>query len=528
MFNVMIVEDEPVIRNGINKSIKWDSLDCKVVALAENGRDALEKAALQKIHIVISDIMMPEMDGLELSDHLLDIYSSIKIILLTGYKEFDYVKQAMKMGVSNYLLKPTDPDELEKAVNKVVAEIKSKVELSEEMELLRGTIIQSKYHLREKFLYDLMFRPLLGINDISKEIEYFDINLKPFRLIGISIDSFVELESYFTQEDINILLYMIKTVFGEKVDTYGYPNISISRERNIYAIIEMKENVETELKTLLEDIQSTIYETGKFTVSIGVSGIYGSIDKLRFARKEVDKYLTERVYIGGNKIISELYHDGTERERKANFSSEAYLNAIECGENILEEADRLRDNMLLSNDLNVSRNIALESIVLAVKTYCKNYGDLEDLFNPAVIPIENIIHAKTLNIIVDNFYGVSKRINEVMLNKIDHRYLNAINEAKRYIDENYNADISLETVASKVYMSQWYFSKLFKKYYGKNFISYLTEVRIENAKELISQHPELKNYEIAEKIGFISVRYFSELFKKNVGTTLSEYRSKCR
>lgn len=528
MLKVMIVEDEPVIRNGIANSIDWESLGCEVVALAENGIVALENMKTCEVNIVISDIMMPEMDGMELSDHLLNDYSGIKVILLTGYKEFMYVKQAIKMGVSNYILKPTDPDELEAAIKKVVSDINGRMKISDEMENLRCTVQDSKSHLKDKFLYDLMFRPLLNISEIAKKLEYYEINATPFWLIGIGIDSFIELESFFTEEDINILVLLAKNSFEEYIAGTDLKTTAITRDRCVYAIIEYVADFKNELNELLENIKDSIHEQGKFTVSIGVSNEYDQMDKLRMARKEVDACLEQRIFIGGNKII---YNENcfTHMENDTNIiDTKGFIKAIENGENILPEADKIKNGILASKNENQSKNASLEAIVLGVKEYCSTYGKLEDLFDPPVIPLEKIINSKTLAVTADGFYEIALKIASAMQGRINNRYLQVMDAAKKYIDENYNKDISLETVASKVYMSQWYFSKIFKILNGTNFICYIADVRINKAKVILAEHPELKNYEVAEKVGFISVRYFNELFKKIVGLTPSEFRSKSR
>lgn len=528
MLKIMIVEDEPIIRNGIANSLDWESMDCEVIALAENGNDAIRQIEICAPDIVISDIMMPEMDGLELSDRILNTYSGVKIILLTGYKEFDFVKQAIKMGVSNYLLKPTDPDELESAVRELAKEIRNKIQITDETEKLRDIVRNSKDQLKDKFLYELMFRPFIKIADVESKAKYYDINTKSYRLLGISLDSFSELETYFTEEDINILMFLTKNIFDDLIAKTQIAATTIIRDRCIYAIVECMNYSKEELEEFLKELCIHVKTQGKFTVSVGVSDIYENIDKLRWARKEVDECLEQRVFVGDSKVIfnNAINHCNSTSDEKITIKD--FINAIQNGEDILNEARIIQSKIVESRDENMSRNTALEAIVLGVTTYCSSCGKIEDLFDSFIIPLESITHAKTLNDISDSFYAIAVLIDNVMTKRISSRYFQAMEIAKKIINDNYNKDINLDSIASQVFMSKWYFSKIFKRIIGENFISYLTNIRMSKAKELLTNNPEFKNYEVSEKVGFISVRYFSELFKKNVGVTPSEYRSKSR
>ena len=529
MIKVMIVEDEPVIRNGIANSLDWESLGCEVMALAENGADAMRKIAQHSVpNIVISDIKMPEMDGLELSDRLLSVYNGIKIILLTGYKDFNYVKQALRMGAANYILKPTDPDELESAIKEAVKDINQRTQMLKEAEDLRNIVQQSKDQLKDKFLYELMFRPLINQDELEKRMQYYGISPSPYWMIGISIDSFAELESYFTEEDINILLYLVRQVFDEVFAGSGLKFSTVYHARCIYAIIESAHCTKDQLFEVLKALCNQVKKQGKFTVSVGVSRVNSCMNQLRHARKQVDRCLEQRIFVGDDQIL--FYDSLNDGQSDCNNTIDVsdFLNAIKSGENILEEAKKIQESIEQSSSIDYSRNKAFQAIVLGVEAYCADYGKMEDLFNPPMMPLEKITYSKTLTSVSKCFIEIAQRIDEAMKERVSNRYLQAINMAKEYTEAQYAKDINLELIASKVFMSQWHFSKIFKRITGRTYLNYLTEVRINKAKELISSNPELKNYEVSERVGLISVRYFNELFKKVVGLTPSEFRSKCR
>jgi two-component system, response regulator YesN len=524
MYKVMIVEDEPVIRNGIAKSISWGALGCEVAALEENGRLAFAKFQTLQPDIVVSDIMMPEMDGLELSDRILSFSGRTKIILLTGYKEFDYVKYALTLGVFSYILKPTDPEELEKTVEKAVSELNEANSIANNFKALHDSVETAKPLLRDEFFHELMFRAFVHSVDIQRRLEYFGIRLSRFAVLAVDIDSFAELENSFSEEDVTILIFLIHELSDDLIEQYGYHAVALTYGRCLYLILECEGISAEDSMAFAEELRKTIEQRAKFTVSIGVSNFYDNPADLRIARKEAQKCLAQRVFIGENHVthIGSVERHASRLEQ--NLDIQDFLRSIESAGDILQKAETLSQALMNSNDENYVKNTVLQAVVLGVNAYCATYGEMADLFDPPVLPLNPIMQAKTLNAIASAFMDVAIIIDSVMQNKINKRHVQEINRVKEYIAQNYHLDLKLENVASVIFMSQWHFSKIFKKVTGSNFINYLTEVRIAKAKELIKQNPTLKNYEIANKVGFISERYFSELYKKSTGMTPSEFR----
>lgn len=524
MYKVMIVEDEPIIRNGIARSINWGSLGCKVVAMEENGKLAFAKFESLQPDIVVSDIMMPEMDGLELADRILSSSDRTRIILLTGYKEFDYVKHALTLGVFSYILKPTDPDELEKTVEKAVSELNESNTVANHFKALHDSVEAAKPLLRDEFFHELMFRTFAHSGDIQRRLEYFGIRLSRFAVLAVDIDSFVELENSFSEEDVTILVFLIHELSDELIERHGYHCVALTYGRCLYLILESEGLSAEDVTAFAQELRRASEQRVKFTVSIGVSNFYDNPADLRMARKEAEKCLAQRVFIGENHVTHIGSVDRHAFRREQNPDIHEFVRSIESAGDILVKAEALGQALAASNDEDSARNAALQAVVLGVNAYCVTYGEMADLFDPPVLPLNQIMQAKTLNAIASAFMDVAAIIDAVMQNKINKRHVQEINRVKEYIAQNYHQDLKLESVASMIYMSQWHFSKIFKKVTGSNFINYLTEVRIAKAKEIIRQNPALKNYEIANKVGFISERYFSELFKKSTGMTPSEFR----
>lgn len=154
---VMVVEDEPMIRRGIIQVLPWKELDCEIVAEAENGMDGLEKARRFEPDLVISDIKMPKMDGLSMIEKLKKENPQMEVILLTGFQEFEYAQKAITYGVSDYILKPVDQEEMTRIVGKLAGRIQAAAARQDEWKLLQEKVKESQPILKEKFLHNLLF-----------------------------------------------------------------------------------------------------------------------------------------------------------------------------------------------------------------------------------------------------------------------------------------------------------------------------------------------------------------------------------
>jgi hypothetical protein len=266
-------------------------------------------------------------------------------------------------------------------------------------------------------------------------MQYYGISANLYWLVGISIDSFVELESFFTEEDVNILLYLVRQYFEEVFCESELQHTTVYHDRCIYAIIESVNCSQEQLCSLLKDLCNRIKNNGKFTVSVGVSKINSDINQLRYARKQVDKCLEQRVYIGDDQI---LFYDSLQGDAHVDAHNEidvtGFLNAIKSGDNILEEAEKIQTNLESSRNIDYSRNKAYQAVVLGVEAYCANYGKMEDLFDPPMIPLEKITYSKTLASVSKCFMEIADKIDEAMKERVSCRYLQAINTAKEYTE----------------------------------------------------------------------------------------------
>lgn len=525
---VMIVEDEPIIRMGIASVLPWEEMDCEVVALAENGVDGLEKAEIFQPQLVISDIRMPKMDGLSMIETLVSINPDIQVILLTGYKEFEYAQKAIAFGVSNYILKPVDQDELLCVVKELVDKIKKSIALKREKELLKAKVKESQPILRDKFISSLLFSSPETIFRICEKMEYFNLQIERFAILNIEIDFFHELEKGFTEDDVQILLFLIVEQIEEVLLDYGYSAITFHHKKSVYAI--MGSNNEAICMELLpeyaRELGERIESSGKFTVSIGISRIYEGAVNIRKARIEADKCVDQSYYLGAGSVVcySDLQNISENEENATEIETDPFYEALSQGGDIRAKAECMCEQLKKVKNIIIVKSTVTELISKSYRSLMEDYGESSELLESFETMMEKACYAKSLQNFVDIMDEASGWIEEFISQKRLSRTQYIMDRAVQYMRENCRREISLEEVADQVYVSKWYFSKLFRKEKGIKFSDYMSALRIEQAQKIIRENPNLKNYEVADMVGFGNVRYFSQLFKKITGKTPSEFR----
>lgn len=548
MLRVMIVDDEPIIRRGIESVPDWAGMCCEVVAVAENGIDAMEKAKIMQPDIVITDIMMPEMNGLELSEALVELYPTIKIILLTGYKEFEYAKKAIQLNVVDYLLKPIDPDDLCAVVKKAVCEINKKLVAEEEVDRMRQIVTQSRPLLREKFLADLLFSRLYSANEIQRKLEYFCIDIQCFVLLCIDLDASLGIKCLFSEEDYTILLYLVNEQLTDLFEKNNMNTITLINGRCIYAIVNCDvprgDNVPKGDNVLKGDIippgnivklsellSCEIEQKNRFTVSIYVSDLHRGASEIITARMETDRCRTEKFFVGDNCVI--CFNDIAQQEPlQDNIDVKCFVKAAAMGGDIHKETEKFIAQIRLSKDISNIKNAAVEAIVAAMRSFNGDHSALEKRIalekrmGFAESPVYSIMQAQTTDEITEILKRVAQLFDEEQNKQRNSRHNSAVDKAISYITDHISESITLEEIALVAYMSPCYFSKIFKKIKGSNLSDYLIDLRISKACELLRSRPDMKNYEIAEEVGIQNVRYFCQLFKKVTQMTPGEYRGK--
>lgn len=532
MIKVLIIDDEPIIREGLRRAVDWKRLQCEVIGEAENGVEAIEKIRLLLPDIVVTDIMMPGLSGLELTKYIKENHPAMKIIFLTGYNSFSFAQQAIKLGAFDFLLKPTNTVELENIIERAREQIvKRNKEVSRQEELKR-MLDTSLPMLMDKFVSDLLYSNLDTIDEVRRKMQFFGIQLESYIILAVEIDNSSEMEERFTEEERFFYMFSVKERIQELLNRCKLKSI-INCNQNTFSVIllfgcnESEDLLKASIISIAEELRNKVENYFPFTVSVGISHCYSDVSDVKRAYREALLCLENRFYIGNNSTIhvDDIFHYESV-SIKYDINTTNLLEAIRSGntEKLKTELSVILQVLSQNNNKQYVRSICMEMIIGCSRLYCDIYGAMEDLFEGGTVPFDRIIGcsaaADLFHILETTIGNIIKSIHSLQSSQTRK----VIAKAFDFINLHFNEDISLGDVAGYVFMSPWYFSKLFKKESGETFSEFLLKVRINKAKELLKANLELKTYEVAEKVGFNDSRYFGQIFKKVTGMTPSEYR----
>lgn len=515
MYKVLLVDDERIILEGISSMVDWESYGAELAGTTRNGLEAMDFIERTKPDIVISDIKMPGMDGIQLVEWSKEHFPDIAFILLSGYSEFDYARKAMQYGVKHYLLKPCNENAIIEALCEIVAELDGQRNREEVMQSIQTELAKVLPHAKEQFLKELVTNKTYGQRDwddyrrlfhISEETA--NVQLILFQLEGGAY----EYEHLFAVKNI------AQDVLGQSIVLLG---TTIGK----HALLLLKENYKQEwLFEKLGEIKHTFRSFYKLDLTIAVSDP-SLITEARSMYRDTQECLNYRFYLGEGTIVSKkdiadligdtpaFYYDD---EQLAMYikSGDAEGTEQELKRFFLELGSCRMDTVLLkSYVVTLLVSIARQSPSDKLSRYMQTIAKLDDL--------------RTLRAIEQYVIDIAQEITLLHHQSQKSKHSSIINRMIEVVHDNIGESaLSLNWVASEIlYMNADYLGKLFKKETGDKFSNFVMRLRIDKAVEMIEASEDVKVFELAEMFGFgENPQYFSQVFKKYTGQTPSEYR----
>ncbi len=510
MLRIVVADDEIKVCNLICALIEWETLGLELAGVAHNGLESLELIKTHKPDIVITDIRMPGIDGIELIKLAKEIKSDLRFIIISGYKQFEYAQSAIKFGVSDYLLKPLNKNELNETLKKIV----------HEHEKESSKILSNDYNKLRLALYkDMLFE-----KSESEVIENIDSSACFFQCFAVKLDC-DDSEYFFSVIKIlsEKIIAIMRTYLQEECNDIEFA----LKESSIYCIMtygdSKKDLIRKKIKQISDEfkMRKNIFEKIEFTIGLGEpsSKLFNNSLSL------IDELVCERLIAGNSKII-EKKSDSAELSILDNIFSDfeistekniELLNKEKISESVNDLKNTLKSLSPISGVQIFNSCIhAYESVCSRLKKYYPNENfDI------------NISAQFKLASSIDNVFGIFiKNINEIIdkiLQNKEQENIRPIRIAKQYINDNYMNQVNLEEIAGMTGFNSSYFSSLFKKETGENFLTYLTKVRIDKAKQLLKE-TNINISEICTKVGYTDLRHFTQAFKKYAGIKPNEYR----
>lgn len=529
LYRIMIVDDEEDFRLGVIRKMNWESMGFEVVGDASNGEDALEMAERLNPDVIMTDIKMPFMDGLTLTKRVKNILPGTKIIILSGFDDFDYAKQAIKYDVSEYLLKPIQSSELKEVLDKIKQQIDEELDDKRNMENLHKQYIENLQMIREKYLLNL----LEGRISESKAIELskvYELNLESENYVVGVVVAEKENEKKKNYYESELIAISLREIVEEQMIKCCACHTLIYLDYVI--VITLLPNAEkiVDFIHMMNQICSIANRLLGATISSGIGSVRNRIIELSDSYREAKSAIEYKVLLGSDVAI---YIEDVEPKRKASVSpddhyEEKLIHVIKLGEveDLIATIDLIVKN-IKENDLSMQEyRMFLMKLILEIHKLCRTYQlESNDIFGKEFDIYEDLVKFTSLDNLREWLVTVCKKIRVNIRDKRKDSSSMIASKSKTYIDENYtNSELSIEMICEYLGISAAYFSTIFKKETGISCVSYLTQVRMARAIELLNKTDE-KTYVIANMIGYQEPNYFSYVFKKYHGISPTKYRA---
>lgn len=518
-FTVIVADDEPQILQGMCGSIPWEALGFSVIATAGNGREVLELTQTLHPDLLISDIRMPFMDGLEVAQILHEDLMHIKIVLFSGWDDFEYARRAIRYGVSEYVLKPIDFEEMQQLLRRMHEELEQEFDARSDRQRQEALCRQSLPLLREQFLMRLA-QGKLDQTAVEQQLSLLEMELRS--------DCFAAAVLRVPEQSDALLTQMsVRETVGEMLDKVcSYVSFSYFDKTAFLLLLPSEAALAQVLKSLNEAAHMTqrFLNTG---FSCGVGLCCASLPGVAQSFKQANEALEYNVVSMDESVTSFqdilTYGDGQEAE----YSTEALELAIRQGETeqIHQEADRLIVQVESCHYNFNEYQIAILEILFSISKLYRRYHltNSEDLAGSKrmTMKILSLQTGEQLNNWLHNYCDYTSRA--ILRRQIDQNSLLA-QHAKEFVDQHYGEpDLSVDTLCQELHVSPSHFSNIFRRETGTGFLNYLTGRRMEAAAHLL-RTTDYKSRVIGEMVGYPEPNYFSYVFKKHMKVSPAKFR----
>ena len=480
-YSVLLVDDEEDVIEAITRKIDWEAMGYSLAGYAKNGLEALEIAEEKQIDVVLTDIKMPYMDGLTLSHKLKELYPSVKIIIFSGFDEFEYAKEAIRLEAEEYLLKPVDSNELSRIFQRVRDRLDEEFDEKQNINQLKNYYMESLPILQESF-----YTSLIEGNVRQEELEHtmldYQISLPGKRYCVVLLHNSISL----SPEGINpVLITMSIRKLAEERLSQSWRACFFTYLGNTVVITQMeKEEDSYRLTDELETLCRMAKHVCNATITAGIGKTVSSLMDLPY--RSIRMASKEELH----KDI-DLYIKNSSLEKPSLQEYQFFL--MDLVTNI--------HKFLLSNQVDAGLIFPKEEDVYQ-KVQQFNLEELSAWMKQVCEKVQVLIQEKR-----------SDKTKSFVKKAVEHVH-------SHYMDK----DLSVEALSFELHVSAAYFSTVFKKETGKSFINYLTDYRMEKALRLLVEEEE-KTYIIAESVGYSDPNYFSYAFKKKFGMSPSKYKT---
>ncbi|RAV04139.1 response regulator [Paenibacillus sp. YN15] len=535
MYKLVIVDDEPSVVNGLSTYFDWNSYGIRLAGTADDGDKGLALIKEVEPDIVLTDVKMPSMDGIQMSTEIRGILPGAKIIFISGFDNAEYLKSALKVHAVDYIFKPVSRKELHTVITRVLTSLEEEARAKELVNEMQVKLVQSLPLLREKFLLSLIADSFKE-ERVKEKIQFLDLPLlgaQAYIVIVIVIDDLSLVMESRSERDKQLLSYAALNIIQELMDKTKR-GVVFEKAMGEYAGIlvqetgDLLEDGENGLLDLAAAVRDNLSRWLKISVTIGVGEYVDKLSELPLSYKQAREAAAQKWYLGKNQILTVDHLQSSENEHyRLAESEDQVLSAMKAGDTagLLSALDEIFESMARSrkNGFRYGKNISQQLILLSSRVLLELNALTADWEAKEAEAWELVLRQETLQDLKKHVSGYLEEICSCVKEKRGGKTGSVIERIHRLIQERYAENLTVVDIAEGVYLSPTYVSLLYKQETGKTLFEYLTKVRIDKAKELL-QDPRNKFYEVCHAVGYADPSHFSKLFKKMTGYTPSAYR----
>ncbi len=527
MLKVLIADDEQLICSMIIKMIPWDEMGLTVAGTADNGLETLALIREKHPDIVITDIRMPGIDGLEMIRQAMEIAPDTEFVIISGYKNFEYAHQALTMGVRHYLLKPIDRTELHDVLGRIIRSRSENEEKREGSEELAARKESYKKNARLHFLNSILQETSMEVME-SSERETEDLAFNNNRYLAF----FVKADWTGEDEIAPGILDILQSVIEREEQEWACEYVNSRVRSGVISVINYPEGAKEahpeDMETLYTRCRKEMDKFAGYSVTIGIGTEKGRISEVRESIGEATCAVKCRIRRGVGRLIfyDQLRYDKAENiftadRKRGNARAVESLDAEAIKSDLQELREMLHENPRYSPLCEFELIESFRNVILEV---WENNQIEEKVRNSFTLDTENLMDRSITEAqMTQQFEDTVDRYFRMIIAERRRNGQAPVRAAKAYLAAHFMDNPTLEEVAEAVSMSPSYMSTLFKKELGIGFSEYLIQLRCEEAKRLMRETTDPMSL-IAEKVGYQDAKYFSRIFRKTVGIKPSEYR----
>ncbi len=536
MYRMLIVEDEEIEREGLRDLFNWEDMDIQVVGAVESGEDAIDFADRNEFDILFTDIKLTGMTGLELAGILMQRNPGLKVIISSGYRDFEYARTAVELDAYGYLSKPVEVEELQKVITKVLNTCRKEKSEHLEKERLKKLVNDSMPFLKSNF-FNYLLHHSPGDNIVAENLEYFNIPFISghYVALAVEIDDFDNRRADDGQDEAYIATFeVLECIKGHKAEL-PFEAFYVSEGRFCIIVNTHEEKARILYETLLSlatGLQKKINDSCKTNVTIGIGRLSIRLGDIKSSYREACKAVEYKFFMGSNQVIN--YRDIT-----CDGNKETILDIDEIEKKILSGME-LRDRDTLNDSINTLfshlnsqsrysnvyiRNVCINLLAKASIALIEMHESFDAIFGKETFVWEKITRFDNIFDLQQWFKNIFNAILEHLSEKKEGYNKKIIKDILKIIEENYGKNLTIMDISNEVYLSPNYISIIFKKEIGESFTDFLVKYRLEKAKKMLKE-TNLKVYQIGSMVGYSNISYFCSIFKNCYGVSPSEYREK--